>query len=454
MYSTYLGGSANDYAQGIAVDSSGNAHVAGTTGSSNFPTVNAYQASSAGNFDAFVSKFNASGTLLMYSTYLGGWQTDSASSIAVDDSGNAYVAGHTFSNDFPTLNAYQTSCSDSDAFVAKLDASGNALYSTYLGGTYGDYGTGIAVDTAGNAYVTGYTKSPNFPTLNAYQSSFKGYYDTFITKLAPTGSALVYSTFLGGVGDDWSQGIAVDSFGNAYVVGYTSSTNFPTKDAYQAMNRTNTDSFVTKLDASGSSLCYSTYLGGTGYDFGHAIAIDSSGNAYVTGETASTNFPMKHPYQGSLAGGTYDVFITKLDPTSPYVDLNLKSISNPPSIISTEENFSVTVAVQNRSNVPLGGFVTKYYLSNTPKMMKAKLLTGTLVFPFIEAETTSVRTMNVSVPTGTPAGVYYLFACVDDQKAVAESDEKNNCKVASRTVSLRAVPRFSAPPSPKPPLKN
>jgi hypothetical protein len=317
VYSTYLGGSGDDWSWGIAVDSSGNAYVTGPTASRNFPTANALQASNRGSNDAFVTKLNAAGSALVYSTYLGGSGEDGGSAIAVDSSGNAYVTGLTSSRNFPTANAVQASYGGGmyDAFVTKLNAAGSALvYSTYLGGSDEDGGSGIAVDSSGNAYVTGMTNSSNFPTANALQASNRGSNDAFVTKLNAAGSALVYSTYLGGSGDEVGL-IAVDSSGNAYVTGETSSGNFPTANALQASSGGGrSDAFVTKLNAAGSALVYSTYLGGSGEEGGSGIAVDSSGNAYVTGYTGSSNFPTANALQASNRGSN-DAFVTKLNAT-------------------------------------------------------------------------------------------------------------------------------------------
>jgi uncharacterized repeat protein (TIGR01451 family) len=323
VYSTYLGGSREDQANGIAVDSAGNAYVTGVTDSTNFPTVNPFQGASAGSPDAFVTKLSPTGSTLVYSTYLGGSIQDKGYGIAVDSAGNAYVTGNTYSTNFPTKNPFQGAKAGgpdaSDAFVTKLSPTGSALvYSTYLGGSLDDFASGIALDSARNAYVTGYTGSTDFPTKNPFQGAYGGgFYDAFVTKLSPTGSALVYSTYLGGSGNDPAYGIAVDSARNAYVTGYTSSTNFPTKNPFQAANAGgffNYDAFVTKLSPTGSALVYSTYLGGSGDDYASGIALDSAGNAYVTGGTVSTNFPIMNPVQGANAGGE-DAFVTKLSPT-------------------------------------------------------------------------------------------------------------------------------------------
>jgi Beta-propeller repeat/FG-GAP-like repeat len=315
VYSTYLGGSSYDAGYGIAVDAESNAYVTGYTYSTNFPTANPYQSTLAGGDDAFVTKLNAAGNALIYSTYLGGSYGDEGNGIAVDAGGNAYVTGYTYSTNFPTENPFQaTSGGNYDAFVTKLNAAGSALiYSTYLGGSDAESGNGIAVDAEGNAYVTGYTYSTNFPTVNAYQASLGGGdYDAFVTKFDGLGNAVFYSTYLGGNGDDDGYGIAADTGGNAYVTGYTYSTNFPTKNPFQATLAGEDDAFVTKLNAAGSALIYSTYLGGSDAEGGDGIAVDAGGNAYVTGFTYSTNFPTKNPFQATLAGED-DAFVTKLN---------------------------------------------------------------------------------------------------------------------------------------------
>jgi hypothetical protein len=326
-YSTYLGGSQPDAGQGIAVDSAGNAYVTGWTYSSDFPLSGPLQGtygggpltSNAGG-DAFVAKLNATGTILMYSTFLGGSGDDIAYAIAVDSAGNAYVTGSTNSTDFPTANPLQTTnkAPDGTAFVAMLNAAGSALvYSTYLGGSNYDSGAGIAVDSSGSTYVTGGTQSTDFPVVNPLQATLNGANNAFVAKLNPGGSALVYSTYLGGSGNpgNSASGIAVDSSGNAYVTGYTYSTDFPTVNPLQANYAGGSDAFVAKLNAAGSALVYSTYLGGSEQDEGNGIAVDSSGNAYVTGTTQSLNFPTVNAVQPTYGGGYGNAFLAKLNAT-------------------------------------------------------------------------------------------------------------------------------------------
>jgi hypothetical protein len=316
LFSTYLGGLDNDSSTALALDSMGNVYITGSTSSTNFPTQNPLQPTySGGPSDAFVTKMNAAGTALVYSTYLGGNGADGGTGIAVDGAGNAYITGITFSTNFPVQNPLQPTSGGGpdDAFIAKLNATGTALvYSTYLGGNGADWSTGIAVDGAGNAYITGGTSSTNFPMQSPLQSTNAGTANAFVAELNAAGSALVYSTYLGGSNYDYAAGIALDNVGDAYIIGTTHSTNFPTQNPVQSTNAGGGDAFVAKLKAAGTALVYSTYLGGSGTDIGSAIAVDSAGNAYITGSTSSANFPTQNPVQSTNAGSA-DVFIAKLN---------------------------------------------------------------------------------------------------------------------------------------------
>lgn len=331
VYSTYLNGASGN---GIAVDFAGNAYITGEASTPNFPTTpGAFQTSPMG-FDTFVTKLNAAGSALVYSARFGGNFDDFGRAIALDAAGNAYITGWTVCRDttctFPSVNAFQPNYGggNNDAFVTKINSQGSALvYSTYLGGgdvlnATEDWGQGIAVDSAGSAYVTGYTYAPDFPvTPGAYDTSRAGL-DAFVTKFTPDGKLLVYSTFLGGAGREQAQGIDVDANGNAYVTGLTESFDNPftpevdgfpvTPGAFQRIG--SFDAFVTKLNPQGSALVYSTYLGGTaGVDRGWSIAVDSSGSAYVAGDTTSTNFPNASSVQPAFGGGLSDAFVTKLN---------------------------------------------------------------------------------------------------------------------------------------------
>jgi len=317
VYSTYLGGTGDDRGFGIAVDTTGSAYVTGITTSGNFPTKNPIQPPHGGlAFDAFVTKISPDGSALVYSTALGGDGNDLGKAIAVDTANNAYVTGIA-GDGFPTTSgAFQTTYGggNGDAFVAEINPTGMALvYSTYLGGSGYDAGFGIAADSAGYTNITGLTSS-DFPTKNPLQPNFGGgSYDAFVARINPAGSALAYSTYLGGNSDDDGFGIAVDSGGNAYVTGVTASTDFPTMNPLQPASGGGTDAFVTKITPSGS-LVYSTYLGGSSNDAGTGIAMDSLGNAHVTGYTYSLDFPTLNPLQARL-GGRDDAFLSKLNPS-------------------------------------------------------------------------------------------------------------------------------------------
>ena len=267
-----------------------------------------------------MTKLNATGTALVYSTYIGGIGYDGGYAIAVDGSGNAYVTGYTDSRNYDvTPGAFQTKNGGrADVFVTKLNATGTALvYSTYIGGGNWDYGYAIAVDGSGYAYVTGYTFSNDYPvTPGAFQTTYKGWGappDVFVTKLNATGTALVYSTYIGG--SDWDEGraIAVDGSGYAYVTGVTWSTDYDvTPGAFQTKNGGGRDVFVTKLNATGTALVYSTYIGGSNRDYGYAIAVDGSGYAYVTGYTRSTYYDVTPGAFQTTNGGLWDAFVTKV----------------------------------------------------------------------------------------------------------------------------------------------
>jgi len=335
IYSTYLGGSAYDVGNAIAVDGAGSAYVTGSA-SPNFPiTPGAFQPD--GSYGTvFLTKFNPSGSALVYSTYLGGGSDsldapDAGTGIAVDTAGNAYVTGTAYSRNFPTTpDAFQTvfngtGAFPTSAFVTEINPAGSALvYSTYLGGSGGSSGAGIALDSAGHAHVTG-GAGAGFPTTpGAFQTTFGGGSNAYVTKLNTAGSALLYSTYLGGTNffaGEAGFGIAVDSAGNAYVTGLAISTDFPvTPGAFQTTcggcGPGYGDAFVAKVSSSGSALVYSTYLGGNSSDAGASIAVDSAGNAYVTGSTASTNFPTMDPLQPTNEGGFGDreAFVAKLNP--------------------------------------------------------------------------------------------------------------------------------------------
>ncbi|NIT60478.1 MAG: hypothetical protein GWN00_31030, partial [Aliifodinibius sp.] len=232
----------------------------------------------------------------IYSTYLGGALDDYGNGIKVDNFGAAYVTGRTFSSDFPTYSQYQTDQGGCDVYITKISALGDSIvYSTYLGGSDIDMGWDISIDNAGSAYITGQTYSSDFPTTASPFQSDQAGVDVFVTKLSHTGNTLVYSTYLGGDDYELGHGIEVDAYGSAFVAGYTESSDFPTVNAYQ-LNQADLDAFVTKFSNTGNSVVYSTYLGGNGFDNAYGITIDKFGAAYITGQTGSSDFPMRYEY--------------------------------------------------------------------------------------------------------------------------------------------------------------
>jgi hypothetical protein len=326
VYSTYVGGVGRDVGRDIVVDFAGQAYVIGFTNSSDFPIANALQSVYGGGLnDAFVLKLSADGTALVYSTYLGGSRSDTANGIAIDLQTNAYVTGETSSEDFPTTaGSFQPVISGEfhdDAFVTKLSANGGSLgYSTFLGGQEPDAGNAIAVNLRGNAYVTGITGSGDFPVFRPFQSkALRGESEAFVTKLSEDGSSLVWSSNLGGNRTDAGLDIAVDFQDRAIVVGATMSSDFPLKRPLQptpAGGVLEFNGFVTIVNPAGTSITLSTYIGGSNFDVAQGVALDLAGNVYVTGVTNSSDFPVVNPVQAALGGTALgrDAFVVKIDP--------------------------------------------------------------------------------------------------------------------------------------------
>jgi len=321
IYSTYFGGSANDEGHSIAIDPAGNAYVTGFTSSPDFPIVNAFQKTRGGSLDAFLLKVNSAGNAIVFSSFLGGSADDQGFGVAVDAAGNAYVTGSTSSTNFPTVSPLQRSIVGglNDAFVTKVSSGGAVVYSTFVGGIGIDQPLGIAVDPAGNAYVTGYTTSRDFPFINAFQGQFSGGTDdAFLFKVNAAGTALDYSTLIGGEGSDEATRVAVDDAGGAYITGYTGSILFPTVKPHQALPAGDTtngdlDAFITRFAPDGKSLVFSTFFGGFDKDSGTGIALDRAGNIYVGGYTSSFDLPSVNATQGFI-GGNRDAFVSKWTP--------------------------------------------------------------------------------------------------------------------------------------------
>jgi hypothetical protein len=337
VYSTYFGGSDATQIYGVAVDKQDEVYFTGETIAQDYPVLHPFQRFyGGGGSDAVITKLDAAGDKIVYSSYLGGSNTDVAYGMTVDATGDAIIAGDTASKDFEVRKPLQPKTrGNTDAFVAEISPAGKLLWNTYLGGAQLDSASGVGVDAAGNVYVAGETQSPDFPTVNAVQTSLKGSAAAFVTKIDPTGQKILYSTLLGGNDNNFAEAIAVDAAGDAYVTGLTSSKDFPTRNAFQphyggqGVSFIYGDAFVTKLDPSGQ-LAYSTFLGGHYDDWARAITVDSTGAAYVTGNTDSADFPIKDAIQplfqsapctvvnGKLTPCT-NAFITKVDASGALV---------------------------------------------------------------------------------------------------------------------------------------
>lgn len=326
-------------------------------------------AASAVGWDVFVSRLSPDGSALEYSTYFGGSSSDSDAHIAIDPTGNAYIAGTTVSTDLPLLHPYQDTAGGlMDVFVAKLTESGRLAYATYLAGWASDYQPRIAVDAAGRAHVTGTTLSGNFPTANAYQATLRGSSDAFVTTLNEAGTGLVYSTFLGGSRSDldWSQSrgpaIAVSPAGETVITGTTDSIDFPTRDAMQSTHAGGaTDAFVTKFDLAGN-VAYSTYLGGSGDDYGSRITIGSGGDMIVAGATSSADFPTLHALQPVKAGAE-DAFVARIGVPPPPDRIPPKTEVTTSGIAASHGWFrsSVTVSLAAQDDIDGSGVTSIEY---------------------------------------------------------------------------------------------
>lgn len=321
LFSTYLGGSADDQANGIALNASGDVFVAGSTTSFDYPTtpgsaqascdLGAHHGFCSG--DGFITKLNAAGSQMLYSTFFGGSSYDQINAVKIDRDGSAYIVGQTGSDDFPTRNAFQPALAGyGNAFLSKVSPNGSVIEdSSYLGGNNFDAAMDLALDDKQNAYVTGFTGSTNFPTLRPIQASLAGQLDAFVVKVNREDFKLRYATYLGGTQDDIPFRIVVDALGSASIAGFTFSPDFPVENAIQPKYQGGADVFVSRLDATGSALSYSSYFGGLGDEFGYALQTDLTGALWVGGSTSSSVLPLRHPFQARYGGGPYDAFLTK-----------------------------------------------------------------------------------------------------------------------------------------------
>ncbi|MFX0060803.1 MAG: SBBP repeat-containing protein [Candidatus Hermodarchaeota archaeon] len=416
IFSTYLGGSADDEGRGIAIDGSGNSYIIGSTNSSDFPMKNAYNSTYGGNQDVFITKLNATGNGLEFSTYLGGNVEDNGQAIAVDTAGNSYITGYTNSTNFPTQTAYQASKNSfEDVFAAKLNSSGNGLvFSTFLGGSGSDYAYGIAIDTFGYTYVTGATDSGNFPTPTGFDPSSNGGFDAFVTKLSTTGNGVVFSTYLGGGSNDYGEAIAVDTNGNSYTTGRTTSNDFPHINGYNDTYSGNMDTFITKLNAAGTGLAFSTYLGGNGIDEAWDIAIDADGNTYITGETASSNFPTNRAYNSTLSGVS-DAFATKLNESGTGLDFSTYlggSSSDTGESIGLDTNGATYIAGRtSSSNFPIVNPINNS-LDQAPDIFVTKLL--------LDETNPSITLISPANMSTAQTGALVNLTITDDSSGVAD----------------------------------
>ena len=451
VYSTYLAGNnTGSQVTGIAVDSAGSAYISGTAFGSDYPTTSgAFQPTRIGRLAAFVTKLDPTGSSLVYSTFLGGSQTASAvadtqgAAIAVDNTGSAYITGQTNASNFPTTpGAFQTSTSNNpgtNAFVTKLNPTGSALvYSTYVaggpvpGGGTVTIGTGIALDPAGHAYVMGITEATDFPTTpGAFQTVFGGgCTDIFVTEVDTTGSTLLYSTFLGGNGCDGSEnagGIAVDPSGNAYVGNTTVSTNFPTTaGAFQTALAGRNDATFTMF-APGGSLVYSSHLGGSGGTSGIGIAVDTAGNAYVTGVTDSADFPTSPGAFQARLGGPGNAFVARFSPNDTPTGSNVGVLAIPGVTVtfaSVTSTGNTTAAASSTGPTPPAGFSlgsSRYYSVTTTAVFGAPATVCISYDPTLFNDLTTLRIFH-----------FENNAWVD----VTTSNDPINGKICGQTSSL------------------
>ncbi|MFX0092502.1 MAG: SBBP repeat-containing protein [Candidatus Hodarchaeota archaeon] len=315
LFATYLGGSDEEFLFSIDIDSADNIVITGSTASSDYPIQNAFQNSKKGVWDQFITKISPDGRSLIFSTFFGGSNDERGGGVAFDSAGNILVSGITSSSDFPILNAYQAVFAGVyDTFIAKFSTDGQTLlFASFFGGGDSDHAYNMLVDNQDNLIFVGYTRSYDFPTSpNAYQRfKFEGT-DGILVKFDNTGQNLLFSTYLGGGGTDTIEDMAIDNNGNIFVIGTTTSNNFPTVDAFQWIRRGNSDAFISQFSSGDQSLEFSTYLGGAEDEFGSEIILDDNGDLLIIGTTASYNFPAVDPFQGGKHENK-DAFITKID---------------------------------------------------------------------------------------------------------------------------------------------
>jgi hypothetical protein len=452
LFSTFLGGSGDDRGLGLAVDAGGSVYVTGMTTSTNFPTVNPLQATHGGGLgDIFVTKLTPAGAAV-YSTYYGGRGHDQGYAIVVDGSASPYITGYTTSTNFPVANAYQNTYRGGadDALLLKLNTAGTAVvFSTYLGGFGSDNGVRLALDREGSIYVAGYTASEDFPVLNPAQSINLGSFDAFVTKFAPDGASLVYSTFMGGLGSEGAVGIAVDASGSAYITGFSTSFELPAVNAIQLRKSGDQDAFLIKFTPDGTKFLYSTYLGGTALEGGIGLTLDSPGNIYITGYSTSSDFPVANPLQPENAGGS-DGFIVKIDASDVRDAAPFGIVSQGLGTIGTAGNNDEAVfgyALADVSSGPalrtglamisldaLGGIVSEIGVQAPPLISEGRF--------FVEVATTLRSAVSIANHTAEDVTFEFYFTDKDGVSSLSGTETISAGKMFSRFVS---DPPFNIP---------
>jgi len=431
IYSTFIGGNESDFGNSISLDEEGDVYVTGHTSSSDFPvTENAFNGTYGGSADCFVIKLSNNGSNLLHSTFIGGNDGEVGLSIALDDDGNAYVTGHTTSNNFPvTGNAFNSSYNGNwDCFVIKLSNNGsNLLYSSFVGGNSGDLGKCIAIDNDKNIYITGYTSSDDFPTtINAYDRSYNGGDfggDCFVIKFSIDSPNLIYSTYLGGSNDDDVQSIALDNLNNAYITGYTTSDDFPTTlNAYDSTHQIGvvSDCFVCKLSCADSSLIYSTFIGGSWLDRALSITLDNERNAYVTGWTESSDFPTTANAYNRIHHGDHfdDSFVCELSE-------NGSSLHYSTFIGGLSGDYSRSIILDNEKNIYVTGTTSSSDFPTTEGAYKRTCSGSSDCFVF------KLSIENDPIPNTTPIGglengIIFSFVFVSMMVMVIYRRKRNN----------------------------
>jgi hypothetical protein len=401
---------------GVAVHAGGSALVTGYTDSDDFPTAGAFQGSHGGGYyDAYITMLSPGGDSVAFSSYVGGSDDDEGTGIALDAAGNAYLTGTTASSDFPVLNALQSLHGGGlyDAFLMKVSAAGAPVYATFLGGSDWDEGAAIAADDSGSVYVAGTTFSTDFPTASPVQAANAGLNDAFVARMSAAGDALLYATYLGGSDDDVALAIAVDDSGSAYIAGDTYSTDFPVQNAVQSGHGGFLDAFAVRMSTAGDALVYATYLGGADEDTGTAVTVTGPGDAYFAGYTYSSDFATASAFQTATAGWD-DAYLVKIAAMAPAPDVTANGSDGPVSI-GRNETLVVTCALAAND---LAGTAADWWLVAATPMgwYRYDAGSGTWVpglAPTYQGALFDLAPTEVLNMSGLPAGAYTFHFGVD-----------------------------------------